>query len=188
MSDSVRRSRRTVGKGKNVRPSVTLNEYRSRQAVLAVKESFDKERESYMSKINKLRGELRATQNMIKNSTTTAPSSEAKDTEAIKAALTSDMEAKIQQLMNHIHDLEAAVAKPVQVESQKSLHIGEACNFPEQPTVIKEGGAYKTPPLALSVNGAVAVHNIGYTSERKNLAPVHYDASSERLVVYIPNK
>lgn len=66
----------------------------------------------------------------------------------------------------------------------KTLHIGERFNLPEQPTVQKEGGLHKVAPLALSVNGGVVLHDIGYTTDKKGLEYLMFDPVSERLLFY----
>ena len=75
------------------------------------------------------------------------------------------------------------VANQVGTET-KSLHVGEKFNLPEQPPTLKEGGIHKVAPLSLVVNGAVLLHDIGYTTDKKGLAPLYYDPVTQRALIY----
>lgn len=66
----------------------------------------------------------------------------------------------------------------------KSLHIGDKFNLPEQPAIVKEGGLHKVAPLSLAVNGAVLLHDIGYTTDKKGLVPLYYDPVTQRALIY----
>lgn len=66
----------------------------------------------------------------------------------------------------------------------KSLHVGDQFNLPEQPVAVKEGGLHKIAPLSLTVNGAVLLHDIGYTTEKKGLVPLYYDPVTQRALIY----
>lgn len=63
------------------------------------------------------------------------------------------------------------------------LHVGKAFNAVEQ-TVVSEGGLHKVAPVALSVNGAVILHDIGYSSNKKDLVPLYLDPYTNRVTTY----
>lgn len=70
------------------------------------------------------------------------------------------------------------------VGEHRTLHVGQPFNMPEQPAVVREGGLHKDAPLALSVNGAVLFHDIGYTTDKKGLDPLFYDPVTNRVLFY----
>lgn len=78
----------------------------------------------------------------------------------------------------------ASIAGEVVNSTMKSLHIGDKFNLPEQPQVQREGGIHKNAPLALTVNGAVLFHDIGYTTDKKSLVPLYYDPITNRVLFY----
>jgi hypothetical protein len=92
-----------------------------------------------------------------------------------------------QQMMSNANKVVEVQAPPSNVLDTKSvttLHIGSEFNMPKQPDVLKEGGIHKSAPLALSVNGAVVFHDIGYTLDKKNLIPLYYDPETNRVLLY----
>lgn len=69
-------------------------------------------------------------------------------------------------------------------KDRESLHVGPSFNMAEQPPVQEEGGVHKVSPIALSVNGAVILHDIGYTTDKKNLIPLYFDPITGRVIIY----
>lgn len=65
-----------------------------------------------------------------------------------------------------------------------TLHVGADFNLPEQPSTEKEGGVHKVAPLSFVVNGAVLLHDIGYTTDKNGLVPLYYDPITQRALIY----
>lgn len=103
-----------------------------------------------------------------------------------------DVDVQIKQLNAAVKDmamkLNALTQKEpvVQVISDQTehLHVGKRFNLPEQPEIEREGGIHKVAPLALTINGAVILHDIGYTTDKKGLVPLYYDPVSQRALIY----
>lgn len=98
-----------------------------------------------------------------------------------------ELRNEISTLKNQVESIlvEIPIAIPSSdMDGADYLHIGKAFNIPEQPYVVKEGGVHKVAPLALSINGALVLHDIGYTSEKKGLIPIYFDPITERLLIY----
>jgi len=82
---------------------------------------------------------------------------------------------------------QSAVSKAQNIESKaevKTMQLGPKFNLPQQPEVVLEGGVHKVAPLALTVNGGVVLHDIGYTTDKAGLVPVLLDPVTGRLVQY----
>lgn len=92
-----------------------------------------------------------------------------------------DTRTQISQLHSHIQGLSDASKR---TPESKKVIIGEEFNMPEQPAVLKEGGAHRVAPLSLVVNGGVVLYDIGYVTDKKGLVPVYIDPVTSRLVVY----
>lgn len=88
--------------------------------------------------------------------------------------------------LDNVSSLSASQSMPLLNESSKikTLYIGNDYNMPKQPAVSIEGGIHKSAPLALSVNGAVVLHDIGYTTDKKDLIPLYYDPVTNRVLIY----
>lgn len=88
------------------------------------------------------------------------------------------------EIIKEVITVPAPPTTPPTIDHVKSLHIGEKFNLPEQPPVVKEGGIHKSAPLSLTVNGAVLLHDIGYTTDKKGLVPLYYDPITQRALIY----
>lgn len=64
-----------------------------------------------------------------------------------------------------------------------TLHVGKAFN-PVHQTVVEEGGLHKVAPVALTVSGAVILHDLGYSSSKKDLVPLYLDPYTNRVTTY----
>ncbi len=168
-----------------------MAEYRSGQAIDGIKASFEEERAGYIDRINKLKAEIQQLRNQQLKSSATKD-----DVAAARSAVNqkmSTLESQVQGLSQTVQGIDSQVNTRITKALQSSasrhrFHVGPEYNPPSQPEPVQEGGAFRVPPLALSVNGAVAIHNIGFTPERKNLVPLYYDAATERLTAFAPNK
>lgn len=205
MSDLVKKYRRRVNRGKD---TTTLAQFQNQQALESVAAAFDQERTVYQTQIRKLKEEIRSLYQQQQGAVSAVAAATAASNASV-ASVQTDVDRKVKALESKLQDLSLSIqssetklatemAKVMKRDETESLlqrmekptrlHVGAPCNLPEQPEPVQEGGAYKVPPLALSVNGSIAAHNIGYTSDRKNLIPLYYDAATERLVAFVPNK
>lgn len=94
-----------------------------------------------------------------------------------------DSDTKVEQLSTHVDTLSSKIPSTYD-KKVDTLHVGADFNLPEQPSTEKEGGVHKVAPLSFVVNGAVLLHDIGYTTDKKGLVPLYYDPITQRALIY----